>query len=97
VSEAGEPASAVDVAVYGAPDCSLCEEAKAVLRPAAERLGFHLREIDIAGDPALEARYRPQIPVVEIDGRRAFTYHVSAHELEQRVRAAEARRTSSAP
>ena len=39
-------------------------------------LGFELREVDIGGDPALEAAYREWLPVVEIDGRRRFTYFV---------------------
>ena len=39
-------------------------------------LGFVLREVDITGDAALEAGYREWLPVVEIDGRRRFTYHV---------------------
>ena len=39
-------------------------------------LGFALREVDITGDDALEAKYREWLPVVEIDGRRRFTYHV---------------------
>ena len=38
-----------------------------------QELGFDLREIDITGDPALEAEYRDWLPVVEIDGRRRFT------------------------
>jgi hypothetical protein len=33
--------------------------------------------VDITGDRALEERYREQLPVVEIDGRRAFAYFVS--------------------
>jgi hypothetical protein len=37
---------------------------------------FELREIDITGDAGLEAAYREWIPVVEIDGRRRFTYYV---------------------
>jgi hypothetical protein len=37
---------------------------------------FDLVEIDIGGDPELEARYREWLPVVEIDGNRAFVYHV---------------------
>ena len=41
-----------------------------------DELGFELREVDIGGDPELEARYRELLPVVEIDGRRAFVYHV---------------------
>jgi hypothetical protein len=32
--------------------------------------------VEIAGDPELEARYREWLPVVEIDGARAFVYHV---------------------
>ena len=41
-----------------------------------DELGFELEEVDIGGDPELEARYREWLPVVEIDGERAFVYHV---------------------
>jgi len=37
---------------------------------------FELREVDIAGDADLEARYREWLPVVEIDGERAFVYYL---------------------
>ena len=37
---------------------------------------FDLDEIDIGGDHELEVRYREWLPVVEIDGRRAFVYFV---------------------
>ena len=37
---------------------------------------FDLDEVDIEGDPELEATYREWLPVVEIDGRRAFVYFV---------------------
>lgn len=37
---------------------------------------FDLDEVDIGGDPELEATYREWLPVVEIDGRRAFVYFV---------------------
>jgi glutaredoxin len=86
----------VEVVVYGAPDCCLCDDAKAVLRPAAERLGFALREVDISTDPELEARYRVDIPVVEVDGRRAFRYRVSEAALERVVSAAQAHRSGAA-
>jgi glutaredoxin len=86
----------VDVVVYGAPDCGLCDVAKAVLEPASTRLGFRLRAVDISQDPELEARYRESIPVVEIDGERAFVYHVLPDALERRIEAAQARRASGA-
>jgi hypothetical protein len=37
---------------------------------------FELVEVDIGGDPELEARYREWLPVVEIDGERAFVYYL---------------------
>ena len=37
---------------------------------------FELTEVDITGVPELERRYRELLPVVEIEGRRAFVYHV---------------------
>ena len=65
-----------EVVLYHAVGCHLCERALAQVRALKEELGFELREVDITGDPALEAEYREWLPVVEIDGRRRFTYHV---------------------
>ena len=70
------------VVVYGAPDCSLCDPAKAVVRAVAGRLGVAVEEVDISGDAELERRYRSRLPVVEIDGRTAFIHAVDAGELE---------------
>ena len=52
-----------------------------MVRAAQVELGFDLDVVDIGGDPELERRYREQLPVVEIDGRRAFTYFVEPHAL----------------
>jgi hypothetical protein len=41
--------------------------------------------VDITGDPALEAEYREWLPVVEIDGERAFVYHVDPSGLRLRL------------
>jgi glutaredoxin len=78
----------VEVVVYGAPGCHLCEVAKQVLEGQRELLGFELREVDIEGDPELEAAFREQIPVVFVDGRKAFKYRVDPSELARRVTAA---------
>ena len=42
-------------------------------------------DIDITGDPELEAAYREWIPVVEIDGERAFVYHVQPAGLRRKL------------
>jgi hypothetical protein len=41
--------------------------------------------VDIAGNPDLEARYREWLPVVEIDGERAFTYFVQPDALRRKL------------
>jgi len=90
----GGPAP-VEVVLYGADDCSLCETAKATLRAARDALGYSFEEVDIGGVDELEARYRPEIPVVEIDGVRAFALYVPRPELERWVAAAQARRSAA--
>ncbi len=46
---------------------------------------FELDEIDITGVPELERDYREWLPVVEIDGERAFVYRVDEDELRARL------------
>ena len=62
--------------IYHAAGCHLCERALTQLRDLRQELDFDLTEVDISGDDALEAEYREWLPVVEIAGRRRFTYHV---------------------
>ena len=73
------------VVVYHAAGCHLCERALAQVRELRQELDFTLTEIDIGGDDALEAAYREWIPVVEIDGRRRFTYWVDPNALRRAV------------
>ena len=55
------------------------------MRAVQDELGFELEVVDIGGEPELEARYREHLPVVEIDGQRAFTYFVDAEALRRRL------------
>ena len=73
------------VTVYHADGCHLCERARAQVARLREELGFDLDEVAIDGEPALEARYRELIPVVEIDGRRAFVYYVQAADFRRKL------------
>ena len=74
-----------NVVVYTAPGCSLCARALEVLREAQAELGFELEVVDIEGDAGLEAAHRELLPVVEIDGERAFTYFVEPEALRARL------------
>ena len=64
---------------------SLLPEAFAVVREARARTPFELEVVDIAGDARLEAEYRTLLPVIEIDGVRAFTYFVTVEALLDRM------------
>ena len=46
---------------------------------------FELEEIDIGGKPMLEEQYRKWLPVVEIDGERAFIYYVDEAAFRRKV------------
>ncbi len=56
-----------------------------MLAELRDELPFELAEVDITGDPRLEAEYREWIPVVEIDGRRRFTYYVQPDAFRRAV------------
>ncbi len=75
------------VTLYSAAGCHLCDRAREVLETVRAELPFDFEEIDITGDPELEARYRELLPVVEIGGRRAFAYYVDAGVLRRKLAA----------
>ncbi|HUQ21802.1 MAG TPA: glutaredoxin family protein [Gaiellaceae bacterium] len=70
--------------VFSAAGCHLCERALEVVEQVC---AGDFERVDIGGDPDLEAAYRASIPVVEIDGERAFTYFVQPDALRQRLEA----------
>jgi hypothetical protein len=72
--------------LYTRPGCHLCDDMKAVVAPVAGQLGWTLEEIDISGDAGLEAAFGTEIPVLFVNGRKAFKYRVAAGELRQRLR-----------
>jgi hypothetical protein len=56
-----------------------------VLAALKAEIEFELAEVDISGHPELEARYREWLPVVEIDGERAFVYTVPPAAFRRRL------------
>ena len=60
---------------------------RAQLLRLREELGFELEEVDISGDPQLEAGYREWLPVVEIDGEQAFVYYVDESAFRRKLAA----------
>lgn len=76
----------VQIDIYSRPGCHLCDEAKDVIERVRRRFGFSIRVVNIETDPELEKQYGEEIPVVFINGNKAFKYHVDEAELEKKVK-----------
>ena len=79
----------IALTLYSRPGCHLCDEMKEIIYPVVKELGCSVTEADISTDPELEARYATEIPVLLVNGRKAFKYRVTERELRNRLRAEE--------
>ena len=70
-----------DVMVYSRKNCHLCEVVKETLAKLQKDADFHWREVDIDDDPELQRKYTDEVPVVFIDGRKAFKYRMGEQEF----------------
>ena len=75
------------VTLYTRVGCCLCDEAKEVIGGARRRADFDYCEIDIDGDPELLRLYNVEVPVITINGRKAFKYKVDMNELLKKLAA----------
>ena len=75
------------VTLYTRQGCHLCDDAKQVLAEARRRTGFDYQEVDIDGDPELRRQYNDEVPVIAINGAKAFKYRVDLKDLLRRLAA----------
>ena len=71
----------ISLTLYSRPGCHLCDEMKAVVQHVGRTIPFELKEIDISSDPALEAEYGLEIPVLLVDGKKAAKYRIAEDAL----------------
>jgi glutaredoxin len=72
----------IAITLYSRPGCHLCEDMKAVVaRAIAGRSDVTVTEVDISTNPALEARYGTEIPVLLVDGRKVAKYRIDERAL----------------
>jgi glutaredoxin len=72
--------------LYTRPDCHLCKEMKEVVAEVAKDFPHTLTEIDISGNPEWESRFGLEIPVLFVNGRKAFKYRVTTKGLRNRLK-----------
>jgi len=75
----------IEVVIYSKPGCCLCDDVKAQLVKLRETARFEWREVNILEDPQAFDQFREEIPVVFINGRKAFKFHLNEKDFLRRV------------
>ncbi|HEV8720664.1 MAG TPA: glutaredoxin family protein [Candidatus Binatia bacterium] len=71
--------------LYSRQDCGLCDEMKEVVRAVASEIPLEMEEIDVDRSNELREKFGNEVPVLFINGRKAFKYRVSTNQLEKRL------------
>jgi len=74
-----------EVILYTRKGCHLCEIVKESLSKLERRGGFAWREVDVDSDADIRRRYTDEVPVVFINGRKAFKYRMDEQEFLRRL------------
>jgi glutaredoxin len=78
----------MEVVVYSKPGCCLCDEVKEKLKRLQASHAFNLREVNILEDPEAHERFKEEIPVVFINGKKAFKYHLDEKQFLKKLQSA---------
>jgi glutaredoxin len=70
-----------EIVVYSKPDCCLCEEVKLQLVRLREKHEFTWQEVNILEDRGAYEKFKEEIPVIFVNGRKAFKYHLDEKRL----------------
>ena len=73
------------VVVYSRKGCHLCELVKETLAKLERRGGFKWQDIDVDSDLELRRKYNDEVPVVFIDGYKAFKYRMTEQDFLRRL------------
>ena len=71
----------IEVLVYSKPGCCLCDEVKEKLKRLRASYAFNLREVNILEDPEASKKFKEEIPVVFINGKKAFKYYLDEEQF----------------
>jgi glutaredoxin len=74
-----------EVVVYSRKGCHSCEIVKETLTKLERRGGFQWREVDVDTDDELRRQFTDEVPVVFIDGHKAFKYRMDEREFLRRL------------
>lgn len=70
-----------EVVIYSKPECCLCDQAEEQLKRLQARHKFVLRKINILEDLAAYRALKDEIPVIFVNGRKAFKYRLDEKQF----------------
>lgn len=74
------------ITLYTRKDCCLCDEMKEVVRQVAGEFSLNVKEIDVDSTADLQRQHGSEVPVLFINGRKAFKVRVTEGELKRRLK-----------
>lgn len=74
-----------EVVLYSKPECCLCDEVKAQLHALKKRHAFVLREVNILDNETAYEQFKEEIPVIFINGKKAFKVHLDENKFLKRL------------
>jgi glutaredoxin len=74
------------VLLYTRQGCHLCDEAKELLHKLESEERFELAIIDVDDNEELRAEFNYDVPVIYIDGRKAFKHRIDARKFLKSLR-----------
>lgn len=75
------------VIVYSRKGCHLCEIVKESLTKLSRHAKFQWSDVDVDSTPELRRQYSDEVPVVFINGRKAFKYRMDEREFLRKLQA----------
>ena len=74
-----------EITLYTRKECCLCDEMKKIVAQVISGTETEVQEIDVDSSPELREEFGGEVPVLFINGRKAFKYRVGARELKERL------------
>ena len=70
-----------EVVLYSRKGCHLCEIVKESLAKLSRQAQFTWQEVDVDANEALRRQFTDEVPVVFINGRKAFKYRMDEQDF----------------
>lgn len=77
----------IRLTLYSRIDCPLCQEMREVVELVGHEVPLSLDVVDVDTDTALVAAYGDEVPVLCVEGRKAFAVRVTPSALRARLAA----------